>query len=96
MLYESGMLLISKSVEKYPKLSERLIEYLYQLVCNFDDSRIEEFMISVQRVLLSCERHKIVGKISDIINNSKLSTEIQKKLKKLYTADQLIQHRKNQ
>ena len=47
-LYEPGMQLIFNSVEKYPRTSAILIEFLYQYVKEYDESRTEEFMLSVQ------------------------------------------------
>lgn len=100
-LYEPGILLIFKSVDKYPQLTERLIEYLYSYVYLQDETRVAEYSLSVQKVLLASERLRIIppgpggggvgGKVTDLINNPRLSQGIQAKLKKLYTADIIIQ-----
>eukprot|EP00347_Sterkiella_histriomuscorum_P022906 403336711 len=104
-LYEPGMMLIYKSVDKYPQLSERLIEYLFSYVHLQDETRVQEYSLSVQKVLIAFERLKLLpvtvhnqainvtqqyGRIADLINNPRLSAGIQNKLKKLYTADQII------
>ncbi|CDW80378.1 UNKNOWN [Stylonychia lemnae] len=90
-LYEPGLLLIFKSVDKYPQLSERLIEYLYWTVHQYDETRVQEFSLSVQKVFILFEKRKLInGKITDLINNPRLQPGIQNKLKKLYTADQVI------
>jgi hypothetical protein len=47
MLVEPGMLLMYRSADKYPKLTEKLVEYLDAYVRNYDESRIDEFMLSV-------------------------------------------------
>lgn len=76
-MFEPGLLLIYKSVDKYPQLSERLIEYLYSYVHMQDETRALEFSLSVQKVLSSAEKYRIIpGKIQDLINNSKLSSGI--------------------
>lgn len=56
MRVEPAMLLIYKSVDRFPYLTEKLIDYIYQYVKLFDRARTDEFHLSVQRVLRDCEQ----------------------------------------
>ena len=60
MLVEPGMLLIYKSADRYPHVTEMLIEYLDALVKNYDENRVDEFMLSVERVLKDCEKKRVI------------------------------------
>lgn len=60
MLVEPGMLLIYKSADKYPHLTEKLVEFLDAYVKNYDQERVDEFMLSVQRVMIDCERKRVI------------------------------------
>ena len=75
MLVEPGMLLIYRSAEYRPSISDMLVEYLDNYARNFDPNRVDEALASVQRVLLDCERKGVVKSIKDgLINNSKLKS----------------------
>jgi hypothetical protein len=47
MLVEPGMLLMYRSVDKYPALTEKLVEFLDAYVKNYDECRTDDFMLSV-------------------------------------------------
>ena len=73
MLVEPGMLLMYRSTEKRSWITDMLVEYLDNYVRNYDPSRCEEALKSVQRVFRDCERKGVVGSIlRDMINNPKL------------------------
>ena len=69
MLVEPAMLLMYKSADKYPKLTEKLVEFLDAYVRNYDESRIEDFMISVQRVMKDCEAKGVIPSMRHLINH---------------------------
>ena len=53
-----------------------LVEFLDSYVRNYDQSRTEEALKSVQRVFRDCERKGVVGSIPrDMINNPKLKPQ---------------------
>ena len=47
MLVEPGMLLIYRSADKRPRLTDMLVEYLYDYVNIYDPNRVEEAFLSV-------------------------------------------------
>jgi hypothetical protein len=50
-----------------------LIEYLDNYARNYEPQRADEALISVQKVLLDCERKGVIKSIKDgLINNPKL------------------------
>jgi hypothetical protein len=69
MLVEPGMLLMYRSVDKYPALTEKLVEFLDAYVRNYDESRTDEFMLSVQRVMLDCESKSVIQSMRNLINH---------------------------
>ena len=74
MLVEPGMLLIYKCADKHPRLTDMLVEYLYDYINIYDPGRIEDAFLSVQRVFLDCEAKGVVQSIkSYLINHPKLS-----------------------
>lgn len=73
MLVEPAMLLIYRSAEVRPSTSDMLIEYLDNYARNYEPNRVDDALLSIQRVLLDCERKGVVKSIKDgLINNSKL------------------------
>ena len=73
MLVEPGMLLMYRSAEKHPRMTDMLVEYLDNYIKTYDPSRVDEALLSVQKVFLSCEQKGVVQSIkSGLINNSKL------------------------
>ena len=60
MLVEPGMLLIYRSADKHPRLTDMLVEYLYDYVNIYDPSRVEEAFLSVQKVFIDCESKGVV------------------------------------
>jgi len=73
MLVEPAMLLMYRSTEKRSWITDMLVEFLDNYVRNYDPSRVDESLRSVQRVLRDCERKCVVGSIlRDMINNPKL------------------------
>lgn len=47
MLVEPGMLLIYRSADKHPRLTDMLVEYLYDYVNIYDPGRVNEAFLSV-------------------------------------------------
>lgn len=47
MLVEPGMLLIYRSADKHPRMTDMLVEYLYDYVNIYDPSRVDEAFLSV-------------------------------------------------
>lgn len=89
MLVEPGMLLIYRSADKQPKLTDMLVEYLYDYAYIYDPSRSDEAFLSIQRVMQDCEQKGVVQSIkSNLINHRKLQVQTQDKLKRMYTASQ--------
>ena len=85
MLVEPGMLLIFKSASKNPKMTDTLIEYLYNYVHMYDPARVNESLQSVSRVFQDCESKGVVPSIvSGLINHPKLNTETHHRLKTMY------------
>jgi hypothetical protein len=73
MLVEPGMLLIYRSAEYRPAMTDILIEYLDNYARNYEPNRADEALVSIQRVFIDCERKGVVKSIKDgLINNSKL------------------------
>lgn len=96
MLVEPGMLLMYKSTEKRSWITDMLVEFLGNYVRNYDPSRCEEAMKSVQRVLRDCERKGVVGSIPrDMINSPKLKPKTQMILKEFYMASERIKARQD-
>jgi hypothetical protein len=54
MLVEPAMLLMYRSCENNPSMTDTLVEYLHNYVRFYEESRQHEFMRSVQRVLQDC------------------------------------------
>ena len=74
MLVEPGMLLIYRSADRHPKMTDMLVEYLYDYVNIYDPTRVEEAFLSVQKVLIDCESKGVVQSIkSYLINHPKLN-----------------------
>ena len=74
MLVEPGMLLIYRSADKHPRLTDMLVEYLYDYVNIYDPGRVDEAYLSVQRVFIDCESKGVVQSIkSYLINHPKLA-----------------------
>ena len=89
MLVEPGMLLIYRSADKHPRLTDMLVEYLYDYAYIYDPSRSDEAFLSIQRVMQDCEQKGVVQSIkSNLINHRKLQLSTQDKLKRMYTANQ--------
>ena len=89
MLVEPGMLLIYRSADKNPRVTDMLVEYLYDYATMYDPSRTDEAFLSIQRVMLHCERKGVVQSIkSNLINHRKLQMQTQDKLKRMYSANQ--------
>ena len=55
MLVEPGMLLMYRSAEKHPRMTDMLVEYLDNYIRTYDPSRVDEAFLSVQKVFTSCE-----------------------------------------
>lgn len=90
------MLLMYKSTDKRSWITDMLVEFLGNYVRNYDPSRCEEAMKSVQRVLRDCERKGVVGSIArDMINNPKLKPKTQMILKEFYMASECLKSRQD-
>lgn len=75
MLVEPAMLLMYKSAENNPSMTDSLVEYLSNYICYFDEEKQADFMLSVQRVLKDCEEKKVISNIRKLINHPKLKPE---------------------
>lgn len=85
MLVEPGMLLIYRSADKHPRLTDMLVEYLYDYANIYDPNRVDEAFLSIQKVFIDCEAKGVVQSIkSHLINHPKLQNHTQVKLKKMY------------
>ena len=47
MLVEPGMLLMYRSADKHPRLTDMLVEYLFDYANIYDPGRVEEAFLSV-------------------------------------------------
>jgi len=47
MLVEPGMLLMYRSVENNPSMTDSLVEYLHNYTCKYLEDKQAEFMLSV-------------------------------------------------
>ena len=91
MLVEPAMLLMYRSCENNPSMTDTLVEYLHNYVRFYEESRQHEFMRSVQRVLHDCQSKKVVKDIKLLFNHPKLKPDTQSKLKFLYRANEEIE-----
>ena len=91
MLVEPAMLLMYRSVENNPSMTDMLVEYLNNYVNSFDEYRRFDFMLSVQRVFKDCQEKGVIKDIKKLINHPKLKPDTQNILKKLYRADEEVQ-----
>mgnify|MGYP003695024817 CR=1 FL=1 len=91
MLVEPAMLLMYRSVENNPSMTDMLVEYLNNYVNSFDEHRRFDFMLSVQRVFKDCQEKGVIKDIKKLINHPKLKPDTQNILKKLYRADEEVQ-----
>ena len=91
MLVEPAMLLMYRSAENNPTMTDMLVEYLYNYVRFYQEQRQYEFMLSVQRVLRDCQAKGVIKDIKKLINHPKLKSDTHTKLKFLYRADEEIQ-----
>lgn len=79
------MLLIFKSASKNPKMTDTLVEYLFNYVHMYDAERATQSLQSVGRVFADCESKGVVPSIvSGLINHPKLNPETHQRLKTLY------------
>jgi hypothetical protein len=76
MLVEPAMLLMYKSCENNPGMTDYLVDYLYQAVHSpkLKDSKFE-MMRSIQRVLHDCQAKGVVKDLKKLINHNKLKSE---------------------
>jgi len=73
MLVEPGMLLMYRSADSRAWMTDMLIEFLDNYVRNYDPARVDEALLSVQRVFVDCERKGVVKSIRDgLINHPSL------------------------
>ena len=91
MLVEPAMLLMYRSCENNPSMTDTLVEYLHNYVRFYEESRQHDFMRSVQRVLHDCQSKKVVKDIKLLFNHPKLKPDTQSKLKFLYRANEEIE-----
>ena len=83
------MLLMYRSADKHPRMTDMLVEYLYDYATGYDPVRVQEAFLSVQKVFIDCEAKGVVQSIKTyLINHPKLNPQTQLKLKKLYRAGQ--------
>ena len=68
MLVEPAMLLMYRSCENNPSMTDTLVEYLHNYVKFYEESRAFEFMKSVQRVLHDCQQKKVIKDIKLLLN----------------------------
>ena len=95
MLVEPGMLLIARSAETGRAwMTDLLIEYLDNYARQFDPTRQDEAFLSIQRVLVHCERLGVVKSIRDLINNPNLKTLTQSKIKTFYKYSNIIEEKR--
>ena len=74
MLVEPGMLLIYRSADKHPRMTDMLVEYLYDYASGYDPGRVQEAFLSLQKVFIDCEAKGVVQSIkTHLINHPKLS-----------------------
>lgn len=82
MLVEPGMLLMYRSASQRPWLTDMLVEFLDNYVRNYDPVRVADAMLSVQLVMLDCEKKGVIKSIVDgMINQPNLQLTTQTKLK---------------
>ena len=87
MLVEPGMLLIYRSASQRPWLTDMLVEFLDNYVRNYDPQRTADAMLSVQAVMLDCERKGVVKSIVEgLVNQPALQVSTQAKIKHMYRA----------
>ena len=73
MLVEPGMLLIYRSAESRPSTTDLLIEYLDNYARNYEPNRMDDALLSIQRVFLDCELKGVIPSVVDgLVNNERL------------------------
>lgn len=93
MLVEPGMLLIQRSADSRPWMTDMLVEYLENYARQFDPSKQDDAFLSIQRVFVDCERKGVIKSCRDLINNSSLKPQTQMKLKTFYRYGALLDER---
>lgn len=92
MLVEPAMLLLYRSCENNPFLTDSLVEFLYNYASYYEESRRYDFMKSVQRVMQDCQRKGVVSDVRKMINHPKLKPDTQYQLKFLFRASEEIEN----
>ena len=72
MLVEPGMLLIYRSADKHPRLTDMLVEYLYDYANIYDPGRVEEAFVSIKKVFIPTNKFSL--QLS--FNHSRLDDDI--------------------
>lgn len=92
MLVEPGMLLMYRSAENNPNMTDSLVEYLFNYISYFQVEKQADFMLSVQRVMKDCQEKGVIKDLKKLINHPKLKPDTQHKLKILYRADEEVKN----
>ena len=77
MLVEPAMLLMYRSCENNPSMTDTLVEFLHNYVNYYQEARAHDFMRSVQRVLHDCQKTGVIKDIKALINHPKLKPDTQ-------------------
>jgi integrator complex subunit 3 len=96
MLVEPAMLLMYRSAENNPSVTDMLIEYLFNYINSYLPAKRADFLLSVQRVLKDCQDKGVIKDIKKLINHHKLKPDTQNKLKIMFRADEEVKHLQGQ
>jgi CRISPR/Cas system-associated endonuclease/helicase Cas3 len=77
MYVEPAMLLMYKSVENNPSMTDSLVEYLHNYTTKYFEDKQAEFMLSVQRAIKDCEAKGVIKDFRKLINHPKLKPDSQ-------------------
>ena len=72
MLVEPAMLLMYKSAENNPAMTDRLVEFLFNYVTQFNPMKTADYLLSVRSVLFDCMEKGVIKDIKRLINHHKL------------------------
>ena len=74
MLVEPGMLLIYRSADKHPRMTDMLVEYLYDYASGYDPGRVQEAFLSLQKVFIPM--HSYITSLRFCLNAKVAQTSI--------------------
>lgn len=75
MNVEPAMLLMYKSAENNPSMTDMLVEYLFNYINFFNPQKQTNFLLSVQRVMRDCQDKGVIKDIKKLINHHKLKPD---------------------